>query len=108
MGPIVSGTAANKATETVLAAYPEGIVDRVVLLSNGDYNVHIIGVSTGRTTSSSIRTSRSSGLLYFAAIHRGSRQPLWMAATSLASLASTVVTRSRGFRCRRRRCPHRC
>jgi hypothetical protein len=44
-GTIVSGTAANKATEAALAAYPGGIVDRVVLLSDGGYNVHIIGVS---------------------------------------------------------------
>jgi hypothetical protein len=44
-GTIVSGTAANKATEAALAAYPGGIVDRVVLLSNGDYNVHYIGVN---------------------------------------------------------------
>ena len=44
-GTIVSGTAANKATETALAAYPGAIVDRVVKLSNGDYNVHYIGVS---------------------------------------------------------------
>jgi hypothetical protein len=44
-GTIVSGTAANKATEAALAAYPGGIVDRVVKLSNGDYNVHYIGVN---------------------------------------------------------------
>ena len=44
-GTIVSGTAANKATETALAAYPGAIVDRVVKLSNGDYNVHYIGVN---------------------------------------------------------------
>jgi hypothetical protein len=44
-GTIVSGTAANKATEAALAAYPGGIVDRVVKLSNGDYNVHYIGVT---------------------------------------------------------------
>jgi hypothetical protein len=44
-GTIISGTAANKATETALAAYPGGVVDRVVLLSNGDYNVHYIGVN---------------------------------------------------------------
>jgi hypothetical protein len=44
-GTIVSGTAANKATEAALAAYPGGIVDRVVLLSNGEYNVHVIGVN---------------------------------------------------------------
>ena len=44
-GTIVSGPAADKATEAALAAYPGGIVDRVVLLGNGDYNVHIIGVN---------------------------------------------------------------
>jgi hypothetical protein len=42
---IVSGTAANKATEAALAAYPGGIVDRVVKLSNGEYEVHYIGVN---------------------------------------------------------------
>jgi hypothetical protein len=44
-GTIVSGTAANKATEVALAAYPGGVVDRVVKLSNGEYEVHNIGVS---------------------------------------------------------------
>jgi len=44
-GTIVSGTRANKATEAALAAYPGGIVDRVVKLSNGDYEVHNIGVN---------------------------------------------------------------
>jgi hypothetical protein len=44
-GTIVSGTAANKATEAALAAYPGGVVDRVVKLSNGDYEVHNIGVN---------------------------------------------------------------
>ena len=44
-GTIVSGTPANKATEAALAAYPGGIVDRVVKLSNGEYNVHYIGVN---------------------------------------------------------------
>ena len=43
-GTIVSGAAANKATEAALAAYPGGIVDRVVMLSNGEYEVHNIGV----------------------------------------------------------------
>src|SRR5437588_6817025 len=43
-GTIVSGTAANKATEAALAAYPGGVVDRVVQLSNGEYEVHNIGV----------------------------------------------------------------
>jgi hypothetical protein len=44
-GTIVGGTAADKATEAALAAYPGGVVDRVVKLSNGDYNVHYIGVN---------------------------------------------------------------
>jgi hypothetical protein len=44
-GAIVSGTTANKATEVALAAYPGGIVDRVVKLSNGEYEVHNIGVN---------------------------------------------------------------
>jgi hypothetical protein len=44
-GTIVSGTAANKATEAALASYPGGIVDRVVKLSNGEYEVHNIGVN---------------------------------------------------------------
>ena len=44
-GTIVSGTAATKATEAALAAYPGGIVDRVVQLSNGQYEVHYIGVN---------------------------------------------------------------
>jgi hypothetical protein len=44
-GTIVSGMAANKATEAALADYPGGVVDRVVKLSNGDYEVHYIGVN---------------------------------------------------------------
>jgi hypothetical protein len=44
-GTIVSGSAANKATKAALAAYPGGVVDRVVKLSNGDYEVHNIGVN---------------------------------------------------------------
>jgi hypothetical protein len=44
-GTIVSGTVANKATEAALTAYPGGVVDRVVKLTNGDYEVHNIGVS---------------------------------------------------------------
>ena len=44
-GTIVSGTTANKATRAALAAYPGGIVDRVVKLSNGEYEVHNIGVN---------------------------------------------------------------
>ncbi len=44
-GTIVTGTAANKAKAAALAAYPGGTVNRVVLLSDGDYNVHMIGVN---------------------------------------------------------------
>jgi hypothetical protein len=44
-GTIESGTTATKATEAALAAYPGGIVDRVVKLSNGEYEVHQIGVN---------------------------------------------------------------
>jgi hypothetical protein len=61
-GTIVSGTAANKATEAALTAYPGGIVDRVVKLSNGDYEVHYIGVNWPHHVSST-RTSRSSALI---------------------------------------------
>jgi hypothetical protein len=44
-GAIVSGTAAKEATVAALAAYPGGVVDRVVQLSNGEYEVHYIGVN---------------------------------------------------------------
>jgi hypothetical protein len=44
-GTIVSGTTANKATKAALAAYPGGIVDRAVTISNGEYEVHYIGVN---------------------------------------------------------------
>jgi hypothetical protein len=44
-GTIVSGKTANKATEAALAAYPGGIVDRVVKLSNAEYEAHNIGVN---------------------------------------------------------------
>jgi hypothetical protein len=44
-GTIVTETAANKAKAAALAAYPGGTVNRVVLLSNGGYNVHIIAVN---------------------------------------------------------------
>jgi hypothetical protein len=43
-GAIVGGTTAFTATEAALAAYPGGIVDRVVKLANGEYEVHNIGV----------------------------------------------------------------
>ncbi len=44
-GTLASGTTATKATEAALKAYPGGVVDRVVKLSNGDYEVHNIGVN---------------------------------------------------------------
>jgi hypothetical protein len=44
-GTITTGTAANKAKAAAVAAYPGGTVNRVVLLSDGEYNVHIIGVN---------------------------------------------------------------
>jgi membrane-bound inhibitor of C-type lysozyme len=44
-GTIVGGASAGKATQAALAAYPGGVIDRVVRLSNGDYEVHNIGVS---------------------------------------------------------------
>lgn len=44
-GKLVSGTKATKATQAALASYADGVVDRVVQLSNGDYEVHTIGVS---------------------------------------------------------------
>jgi hypothetical protein len=44
-GTIITGTAADKAKAAALAAYPGGTVNRVVLLSDGEYNVHMIGVN---------------------------------------------------------------
>jgi hypothetical protein len=44
-GTIVNGSTANTATEAALAAYPGGVVDRVVQLSDGEYEVHDIGVN---------------------------------------------------------------
>jgi hypothetical protein len=44
-GTIVGGTTATTATTVALAAYPGGIVDRVVKLSNDEYEVHYIGVN---------------------------------------------------------------
>jgi hypothetical protein len=44
-GTLVSGTTANQATKAALAAYAGGIVDRVVRLSGGEYEVHYIGVN---------------------------------------------------------------
>jgi hypothetical protein len=44
-GTIVGGTTADQATKAALAVYSGGVVDRVVQLSNGEYEVHYIGVS---------------------------------------------------------------
>jgi len=44
-GTIITGSAAEKAKAAAVAAYPGGTVNRVVLLSNGEYNVHMIGVN---------------------------------------------------------------
>jgi hypothetical protein len=44
-GTIISGTSANEATDAALEKYPGGVVDRVVRLTNGEYNVHYIGVN---------------------------------------------------------------
>jgi hypothetical protein len=44
-GTLVSGATAYRATEAALAAYPGGVVDRVVQLSDGEYEVHDIGVN---------------------------------------------------------------
>jgi hypothetical protein len=44
-GTIVTGAAADSATAAAVAAYPGGTVNRVVLLSSGDYEVHIIAVN---------------------------------------------------------------
>jgi hypothetical protein len=45
LGIIAKGTVADKRTEASLTAYPGGVVDRIVELSNGDYEVHNIGVN---------------------------------------------------------------
>jgi hypothetical protein len=44
-GTIVTGTAATKAKAAASAAYPGGTVNRVVRLSDGEYNVHMIAVN---------------------------------------------------------------
>jgi hypothetical protein len=44
-GTIVTGAAAEKAKAAALAAYPGGTVNRVVQLSDGQYNVHMIAVN---------------------------------------------------------------
>jgi hypothetical protein len=43
-GTIVGGTEANKAIEAALGAYTGGIVNRVVKLNSGGYEVHNVGV----------------------------------------------------------------
>ncbi len=45
-GTIVSGTAATRATQAALTSYASGVVDRVVRLSNGEYEVRYIGVNS--------------------------------------------------------------
>ena len=44
-GTIVSGTAANDATKAAQTVFPGGIVDRVVQLSDGEYEVHNISIN---------------------------------------------------------------
>jgi hypothetical protein len=44
-GTLITGEAANRAKAAASAAYPGGIVNRVALLSDGEYNVHMIGVN---------------------------------------------------------------
>jgi hypothetical protein len=44
-GTIMKGTTANKAATAALSSYAGGIVDRVVKLANGEYEVHYIGVN---------------------------------------------------------------
>jgi hypothetical protein len=44
-GTIVTGTAADRAKAAALDAYPGGTVNRVALLSTGEYNVHMIAVN---------------------------------------------------------------
>jgi hypothetical protein len=44
-GTLVSGSTATKATEAALTSYAGGVVDRVVRLSNGEYELHNIGVN---------------------------------------------------------------
>jgi hypothetical protein len=44
-GTIVTGSTADKATKNAQALYPGGIVDRVVKLSDGEYEVHNITIA---------------------------------------------------------------
>jgi hypothetical protein len=45
-GTIITGAAADKAKAVAVATYPEGIVNRVLKLSDGSYAVHRIGTSS--------------------------------------------------------------
>ncbi len=44
-GTIITGPAADQAEAAAVAAYPGGTVNRVLLLSTGDYVVHVIAVN---------------------------------------------------------------
>jgi len=44
-GTIITGAEADRAKAAALAAYPGGTVNRVALLSDGEYNVHVIAVN---------------------------------------------------------------
>jgi hypothetical protein len=44
-GTLITGTAANKAKAAAAAVYPGGTINRVSLLSDGEHNVHIIGIN---------------------------------------------------------------
>jgi hypothetical protein len=44
-GTLESGTTADKGTEAALGVYPGGVVDRVVSIGSGVYEVHNIGVN---------------------------------------------------------------
>ncbi|HEX3804813.1 MAG TPA: hypothetical protein VHV75_18455 [Solirubrobacteraceae bacterium] len=44
-GKLVSGTKANEAIEAALKSYAGGVIDRVVQLGSGEYEVHHIGVN---------------------------------------------------------------
>lgn len=44
-GTLVTGTTADKAKSAAATAFPGGTINRVSVLSDGDYNVHIIGVN---------------------------------------------------------------
>jgi hypothetical protein len=44
-GMVASGAEADRPAEAALAAYPGGIVDRVVELSDGEFEVHNVGVN---------------------------------------------------------------